>query len=96
MTMIEALKLVYENDDSKDRLKRVWARPLSWKGIGRAIGWYSYYGFEHCGKWAILPILGNGATNAPLPPLSEIEEEWEIVNPDIVNDEMCQLKKGYQ
>ncbi len=71
MNMIEALRIA--RSDTK-----VWARPISWRGLRDAIAW------NPDDYWEVVPNDG-GVHHAKIPD-QEAFEDWKVVEPDKVNN----------
>ena len=84
MTMIEALQAVYESAESQNYL---WARPVSWRGRRVAIGLIETLPIRWMfDMWCLWPQASGRPCPAPLPTLTEMREEWEAVEPTVVNE----------
>lgn len=81
MNMLEALKIVKNEAEAcycDNTLKYHWARPISWKNWKMAFTWNVANK-----KWKCVPTLGPGGSFIPG---EYIFEEWEVIDPDIVNN----------
>jgi hypothetical protein len=76
VNMIEALREI-----SAEGARWVWARPVSWRGLGKAIC------FKAPNDWNLVPTA-RGGIEALLPRPKDCLGEWEVIEPKVVNQEL--------
>ncbi len=80
MTAIQALEQIWAANDSEWH----WARPVSWKGHGVAVGIVSCNGDKRLG---LLPAPGANSLPFIVKEPKVISEDWEVITAQSVLDE---------
>ena len=89
MRMIEALQKITIPDSLYGHVPSLWCRPISWRGSGVAIFYKETTKYDS-GGWRVPSF--NGGAPVLLPSLKECNEEWEVVDPVVVNSEWYSSK----